>query len=154
MRLPGGKAKTDSRQSNVPATRQSDYRKFTCGDNESVMQTRIFTRIAELGKVPKAKHYLGLPPELTGGKDIRQELPTAVLAIIEEAADGIFLKRYDRDGNCVGDTWHMNIAGAKAQALFEYEDAIAGWEEVPNEVADAVSFGLSGKSGAAESESA
>ena len=73
------------------------------------MQTRILTEIAELRNVPNVRHYAGLPPELTEGEDIRKELPSAVLAIIEEAPDGIFLKRYDRQGRCVGDTWHMML---------------------------------------------
>jgi hypothetical protein len=110
------------------------------------MQTRIFTRINELRNPLKVKHFVGFPPELTDGKDRREILETPALAIIEESADGIFLKRYDRSGRCVGDTWHMSLDDAKEQAIFEYGPAIAGWKDVPNGVSDAVSFGLAEES--------
>jgi hypothetical protein len=109
-----------------------------------MMQSRIVTTIAKPAGPLRVKHYTGLPPELTEGKDIREQLPTPVLALIEETQDGIFLKRYDSSGMCVGDTWHQSVDDAKTQASFEYGEAMAGWREVPVNVVDAVSFGLAG----------
>lgn len=106
------------------------------------MRTILLTKINALGKPLKVKHYVGFPPELTEGKDLRDVLEAPALAIIEEGSDGIFLKRYDQKGRCVGDTWHMSLEDAKQQAIFEHGAAIVGWKEIPSGVTDAVSFGL------------
>jgi hypothetical protein len=91
---------------------------------------------------PQVKHYQGLPPSLTGENDTRRELGMPSFVIIEENPDGVFLYRYDAQGVCVGDTWHGDVEDAKHQALYEYADALRGWNEVPPEVSDTVDFGL------------
>jgi hypothetical protein len=90
----------------------------------------------------KTRHFVGLPPELTGGKDTRQEMGTAYFLTIEEEADQIFLYRFGKDGACVGDTWHRNVDEAKEQALYEYGDAVGQWIDVPPDRKDTVAFGL------------
>lgn len=92
----------------------------------------------------KVKHYLGLPPELTGGVDTRQQMGAAAYLVIEPdpEGDGVFLYRYDALGECVGDTWHTSIDEAKHQANYEYESFVQDWQDVPAEVDDAVVFGL------------
>jgi hypothetical protein len=62
--------------------------------------------------------------------------------IIEESPDGMFLYRYDAKGQCVGDTWHMNMDDAKHQAAYEYEGALGTWQSVPSELEDAVALGI------------
>lgn len=103
---------------------------------------RLLAIISNAGEASKVKHYAGLPPALTGGKDVRQELGRARFLVIEENPDGIFLYRYGVHGECVGDTWHMNVDDAKHQALYEYGDSVEEWADVPAEVEDVVVFGL------------
>jgi hypothetical protein len=103
---------------------------------------RLFTAISSGGGSSRVKHYHGLPPVLTGGEDTRQELGCARFLVIEENPDGIFLYRYGAHGECVGDTWHMNVDDAKHQASFEYGDGLKEWTEVPPEVEDVAVFGL------------
>jgi hypothetical protein len=91
---------------------------------------------------PSVKHYEGLPPSLTGGRDDRRLLDPAQFLIIEEHSDGIFLYRYDAQGSCVGDTWHSTVDDAKAQAAYEFSDSLESWRDVPPEIADAVTFGV------------
>ena len=84
---------------------------------------------------PRVKHYRGLPPELTKGKDSREEMMLPVFLLLDEKpSEGVFLFRYDAQGNCVGDTWHQNVAEAKEQARFEYESVLSKWIEIPTEV--------------------
>lgn len=90
----------------------------------------------------KVKHYLGPPPELTDGTDTRQEMGSPAYLMIEATSDGVFLYRYDDTGECVGDTWHMNIDDAKHQANFEYEGLVQQWQNVPAEAENTVAFGL------------
>jgi hypothetical protein len=90
------------------------------------------------------KHYQGLPPELTPGRDTRIQLPTADMVILvfeDETPGDCYLYRYTRDGKSVGDTWHPSAAEAREQASFEFE--ITAWREVPTDVVNAVSFILS-----------
>jgi hypothetical protein len=75
------------------------------------------------------KHYTGLPPELTNGVDQREQMHPSGFLIIEESPDGMFLYRYDAKGQCVGDTWHMNMDDAKHQAAYEYEGALGTWPQ-------------------------
>ena len=65
-------------------------------------------------------------PSLTEGRDERQEMKAAVLLVVEEKPDGIFLYRYAADGSYAGDTWHTDIDEAKQQASFEYPDVPIG----------------------------
>jgi hypothetical protein len=104
---------------------------------------RLFSVITDLKNEPRVKHYSGLPPELASGKDYSDRLPAATVLIVEEPSDGVFLYRYASDGSFGGDTWHRNIEEAKAQAKFEFDDAVTEWKAIPEEVEDALDFALS-----------
>jgi hypothetical protein len=103
---------------------------------------RLLANILNSNDASKVKHYAGLPPELTGGKETRQELAGASFLVIEENPDGIFLFRYGVGGDFGGDTWHLNVDDAKHQASYEYGDAVGEWVDVPPEVGDVVAYGL------------
>jgi hypothetical protein len=99
--------------------------------------------VAKINRPPdtkKTRHYVGLPPQLTEGRDLRHELETASVLLIERRPDGIFLLRFVADGHFVGDTWHVSIKDAKEQAKFEFNDQISEWRPVPPEVEDVVLF--------------
>lgn len=104
---------------------------------------RLLAFIPSGEEASKVKHFTGLPPALTGGKDTRQELGGAHFLVIEENPDGTFLYRYGIGGKCVGDTWHMNVDDAKHQASYEFGESVQEWADVPPEVEDVVAFGLS-----------
>jgi hypothetical protein len=91
---------------------------------------------------PKVKHYVGFPPEMTEGKDLREQLDIPVLVAIEEKPDGVFLFRFAADGQVVGDTWHMTVEEAKQQAQYEFGVLLSNWIPVPPDVKDVVLFGL------------
>ena len=76
------------------------------------------------------KHYHGLPPELTGGRDGRVELPGASFLVLSGAPGGFYLFRYTEAGTLVGDTWHEDEADALEQVAFEFTLASA-WIDVP-----------------------
>src|SRR5258708_571348 len=105
------------------------------------MKARLFTTLPERSS-SATKHYSGVPPELTDGKDTRRESPTAAFLVIEEKPDGVFLYRFSATGECVSDTWHMNIDDAKHQASYEYERVLLSWEDVPQEILDVAEYGL------------
>lgn len=92
--------------------------------------------------LPRVKHFLGLPPELSDGEDTRQELGPARFLVTEEGPDGVFLYRYSIKGECVGDTWHQSVDDAKHQATYEYEGLVGEWFEVSPQIVDVVNFGL------------
>ncbi len=71
------------------------------------MTTPLFLILPDGREASKVKHYEGLPPELTNGEDARTQFGSAAFLVIEAMKDGVFLFRYDRSGECVGDTWHM-----------------------------------------------
>jgi hypothetical protein len=73
------------------------------------MNKRWVTLLARSEEQPKAKHYIGLPPEVGGARDTRHELPAARVLLIEEKEDGIFLTRFSIDGTFAGDTWHITL---------------------------------------------
>jgi len=107
------------------------------------MKPRLYSRLSAGGTTPKTEHYRGLPPDLAGGRDARQEMGDALFLTIEQKPDGVFLYRFDTRGECVGDTWHATIADAKHQASYEFGDRVQGWEDVPQGVDDIVNFCLS-----------
>ncbi len=88
------------------------------------------------------------PRDLTGGTDTRQKMGLPAFLVIEKNPDGVFLYRYDVNGKCVGDTWHMNVDDAKHQANYEYEGLMHDWHNVPAEAEGAVAFGLARLKGA------
>ena len=112
------------------------------------MHTRLLSILSEGPTPTKVKHYKGFPPELAGGVDTREEMGSPAFLVIEASPDSAMLFRYDGEGECVGDTWHMNLEDAKHQANFEYEGAVQDWQEVPAEAEDAAAFGLARLKGA------
>lgn len=52
------------------------------------------------------------------------------------------LYRFDSNGDCVGDTWHLNLEEAKKSASTEYAGLTSNWQEIPDNC-DMVEFGLS-----------
>ena len=55
---------------------------------------------------------------------------------------GAMLFRYTAHGELAGDTWHSSLADARAQAAYEYGDALVPWIEVPEEIGDAHAFAV------------
>ena len=106
------------------------------------MTTRFTALINPSVGEPRVGHFLGLPPELTGGQDHRERLAWPRVVVIEEDPDGFFLYRYTEDGRAVGDTWHQSVDEAKEQAAFEYGHLLTGWRNVPPDVVDPVAFAL------------
>ncbi len=60
---------------------------------------------------------------------ITEKLSIAAYVEIVESNKNIYLYRYDRDGNIVGDTWHLTIDEAKKQAHYEYGIENDQWTE-------------------------
>jgi hypothetical protein len=107
----------------------------------STMKTRLLSILSGTSR-PKVKHYLGAPPQLTEGKDTRREMGPALFAILEENPNGVFLFRYNAAGECVGDTWHMNLDDAKNQATYEFGNDLPAWVTIPSHIKDPVALGL------------
>ena len=65
-------------------------------------------------------------------------LPVAdVVLIVADDDPGAMLFRYTAHGELGGDTWHSSVEAARAQAVFEYGEALLlPWMEVPDEVSD------------------
>jgi hypothetical protein len=83
-----------------------------------------------------------MPPELTGGSDTREEMVAALFLAIEEKPDGVFLYRYDAQGECVGDTWHMSVDDAKEQANYEYGSEVLNWQSTPQDIQNIAEYVL------------
>lgn len=99
------------------------------------------------------RQLVGLPPELTGGKDRREPLPAPRALIIEEKAGGFYLYRFSEGGEFAGDTWHGSLAAAKQQAAFEGK--LTEWRFVPEHVQDAAEYAqqlLASEGGVAQDE--
>jgi hypothetical protein len=105
------------------------------------MSIRWFTLIKKQVE-PRVKHYLGFPSELTAGADERITLPRPRVLIIEKNSSGVFLYRFSPDGQCVGDTWHVNLNEARHQATFEYGVLLTEWKQVPADIDDPIPFAL------------
>lgn len=105
------------------------------------MSKRSVTVVTE-NEQSEVRHFTGLPPELSGGRDTRERLPWPRVLLIESKNDGIFLNRATKDGAFCGDTWHLSIDDAKAQAESEYGEAMGAWIEVPEDVQDPIAFAL------------
>ena len=63
--------------------------------------------------------------------------------IMRSDEHGIMIDRYTADGEIAGDTWHRDLEEARYQAEFEYGNALSDWEEIPADIEDEVSFGMS-----------
>lgn len=61
------------------------------------------------------------------GLDTKGDLPVAFRVEIVTTGDGIYLIRYDKDGEFCGDTWHQSINEAKEQACFEFNISANDW---------------------------
>jgi len=103
---------------------------------------RLYSILPRTPYPQTVKHYFGQPPRLTDGIDRRRDMGPARLLLLEQRREGFFIFRYDANGSFAGDTWHQNLEDAKHQAEFEYEGFLQPWQEVPEEVKDAVAFGL------------
>lgn len=106
------------------------------------MNIRLIASVAKRNKEPPVKHYIGIPPQLIGGQDYRQQLPYPCVLLIEEKPEGVFLFRFNKDKICCGDTWHLSVDDAKEQAVYEYEGLLSEWHNVPTNIDDAVGFAL------------
>jgi len=93
---------------------------------------------------PPTRHYRGLPPELSGGVDTRQEMPWPRVLLIRQVKRAFFLDRYTAEGEPAGDTWHQDLEEAKDQAEYEYNGALGEWRLVPEEISNdqAIEFAL------------
>jgi len=101
---------------------------------------RLAAKVVGTVEGRKVRHYVGFPPQLTGGRDLRCELPPAWALLIHERPSGVFLIRYSREGKVVGDTWHRSVQEAKEQADFEFEGKLSNWTAVPADVEDIMRF--------------
>ena len=106
------------------------------------MKSRSFAVLSDKISPLKVTQFLGLPPELTGGKDEREVRGFACFLVIEERPEGFFLYRFDKNGECVGDTWYANQEEAKEQADYEYGKDTLIWNGVPEGIDDVVKFAL------------
>ncbi|HXT18924.1 MAG TPA: hypothetical protein VN706_25080 [Gemmatimonadaceae bacterium] len=68
-------------------------------------------------------------------------MPDVVLLVSEDATSTM-LFRYTAHGEFGGDTLHGSVREAQEQAADEYEDALMGWEPVPDDVGDAHLFAI------------
>ena len=102
--------------------------------------TRIWARIGSPAGPVRTRHTIGLPPELTGGVDLRQDMPRAGVVLIEDDGNSAMCYRYAADGGFGGDTWHESIEDALAQLEFEYGSAVGDWRDVPPEITDAHTY--------------
>jgi hypothetical protein len=71
-------------------------------------------------------------------------LPIAdVVLIVSDSNGGAMLFRYTSSGEMGGDTWHASVEAARAQAEFEYGEALLlPWLDVPDEISDAHQFAV------------
>jgi len=106
----------------------------------------LLSLLEPTGVEGNTRHYTGLPPTLTGGRDLRLHLIGARFLVIVQDPDGYFLYRFDGSGNCVGDTWHANLLEAQEQAADEYGEALGDWSaipaDIPPDLRDVRDFGL------------
>ena len=78
---------------------------------------------ALVGKNPgttRTRHMRGLPPMLTGGEDMRVELPATRLVVLVQRSQGFLLVRYSIEAEFAGDTWHPTRSEAEDQAAYEF----------------------------------
>jgi hypothetical protein len=95
-------------------------------------RTRLLALIGVTSGERRATHTTNFP------LDPEQMLPEAdVVLLIADEDPGVMLFRYSAFGEVGGDTWHLTLADAQAQAAEEYGEALAPWVEVPAEITDA-----------------
>jgi hypothetical protein len=71
-----------------------------------------------------------------------KSMPDPDVVIIEERPDGIFLCGYTSESEFAGDTWHRDVAEAKAQASFAYGPTLGDWQVIPDDIADPVAYAI------------
>lgn len=108
----------------------------------TLMKSRSLAVLSDKIIPLKVNQFIGMPPELSGGNDKRELQGLARFLVIEEAAEGFFLYRYSKNGECVGDTWHLSEEDAKEQASYEYGKGAATWISIPENVLDAAKYAL------------
>lgn len=108
---------------------------------------RIVAKLIHTPSDSKVRHFIGAPPELTGGTDTRWEMPPPAVLLIEPSESGVLLIRYADDGRFAGDTWHATVDEAKEQAAYEFGQTISAWQDLPADVNDVVGFMTSAKTG-------
>src|SRR5437879_7285796 len=52
-----------------------------------IMKPRLYSRLSAGGTTPKTEHYRGLPPDLAGGRDARQEMGDALFRSEEHTSE-------------------------------------------------------------------
>lgn len=102
--------------------------------------TRLGTTLTSTSSSRGVRHYVGMPPELGGKAEAREELPPAAVLVIEASEDGVLLLRYAASGRFAGDTWHPTVDEAKEQATYEFGGGALAWKEIPADVNDVVAF--------------
>lgn len=94
-------------------------------------RTRLLALVGVLDGGRRATHTAGFP------LDPAAMLPDAdVVLLVADDEPGAMLFRYSAYGEVAGDSWHLTLADARAQAAEEYGVALQPWVEVPEEVAD------------------
>jgi hypothetical protein len=105
-------------------------------------RTTLVAKIFAIPFVKKTRHYVGLPPQLTGGTDTREEMIRPAFLTIEEKEDGVFLTRFTSTGEYVGDTWHESIELAERQAEFEFRGFYSDWRSISEDIEDPTKYVL------------
>lgn len=100
-----------------------------------------FSVLAPGSKSGRTRHYVGLPPGLSGGMPVTN-LPSAAALLITPDEDGVLLLRLARDGSFAGDTWHEDLGAAQEQAEYEYEGALTDWRDIPEGTTDLEAYVL------------
>jgi hypothetical protein len=98
-------------------------------------------RVALIGPLARriAVHTAGYPLD----PDHMLPPPDVVLLISESKAPGeTMLFRDTAHGELCGDTPHDSVSEAEDQASREYGEALLGWLDVPDDVADAHGFAI------------
>ena len=75
-------------------------------------------------------------------EDAKRLPPADVLLLVAGADPDAMLFRYTAFGELGGDSWHLSVDDARAQADDEYGDALLPWEPVPDEVTDAHAYAI------------
>jgi hypothetical protein len=98
---------------------------------------RLVALVGEIAGERQVHHTAGYP------LDPQKLLPLPDVVLLEAGGGpGAMLFRYTARGEFAGDTWHETVADAKAQAVYEYRDALGRWSEVPADVTDAHSYAV------------
>lgn len=112
-----------------------------CGSR--LMNRRWFALIRDVEDPPEVRQWVtvGVTP---AGTAISERLPWPAVVLLEEFPDaGAVATRFTRDGEFAGEDDEESVGEALRQLAFEYGDALGEWNEIPEDMADALSFALS-----------